>query len=150
SNICPRKSSPSPFRKTGAAADGSRATSAASSFRRSPSCEPLSTSATAINTGRSIRASGVINNVSDFDPPTVPKVPKAPKSLSHNKISRAASFLWEPKRVPAEKPLWHGHSGGLGGLGGGQVAKIFWTDRWLRAVERVRARGGRIAATSSR
>jgi len=51
-----------------------------------------------------------------FDLPTVPKVPK---SQSHKGDFRATFSLKVPKRVPAKKPLRHGHSGGLGGLGGG-------------------------------
>jgi hypothetical protein len=57
-----------------------------------------------------------------FDLPTVPKVSK---SLSWKRNLRATSFLWMPRRMPAKKPLQHGHSGGLGGLGRGQVGKIF-------------------------
>jgi hypothetical protein len=57
-----------------------------------------------------------------FDLPTVPKVPKP---RSHKEDSWAALFLKVSRRMPAKKPLWHGHSGDLGGLGGGQVGKIF-------------------------
>jgi hypothetical protein len=57
-----------------------------------------------------------------FDPPTVPKVPK---HHSTKKDFRATSLLMMPKRVPPKKPVRHGHSGDLGGLGGGQVGRNF-------------------------
>ena len=57
-----------------------------------------------------------------FDLPTVPKVPKP---LRHKGDFRTTSFLWMPKRPPLRKCLWHGPSGDLDSLGGGQVGKIF-------------------------
>jgi hypothetical protein len=97
-------------------------------FPTSPNCESASTSATASRNGRSspTQLSGVAKMLAVFDLPTVPK---APKSLSRKRNLRATSFLWMPRRMPAEKPLWHGHSGDLGGLGRGQVGKIFWREK---------------------
>jgi hypothetical protein len=78
SSTCPRRSSPSRCKRTGAAPVGSRDISAAFSSRRSPTCEPTSISATASRIGRR-QPSGVAEMLVSCDPPNVPKVPMSRK-----------------------------------------------------------------------
>ena len=94
----PPKSSPFRCKTIGAAADGNRAISAASSFQSLPTCEIASTDATASKNGQPnpTRPSGEIN-VGDFDPPNMPNMPK---SLSHKEDLRADSFLYVPRKCP--------------------------------------------------
>src|SRR5262245_12880500 len=99
SSTCPPKSSPFRCKTIGAAADGNRAISAASSFQSLPTCEIASTDATASKNGQPnpTRPSGEINIMAVYH---LPNMPNMPKSLSHKEDLRADSFLYVPRKCP--------------------------------------------------